>query len=162
VSGRIGFVVQGRPLDEIMREIEQHRGSRPNASVTLLYNWVLPAYALERYALDPTAQLLKHCASGATAGPCDRTPIERGSSPPRSDRIGYGSDVCDGALRRSDDPVMDITPPSLKSYASIPSRRDSFPAVILQDLKQLSVGVILHKGVSDIFKILHKMDIVLS
>ncbi len=36
------FVVEGRPLNEIMQEIERHRGYRPKASVILLYNRVLP------------------------------------------------------------------------------------------------------------------------
>jgi predicted protein tyrosine phosphatase len=58
------FVVQGRPLDEILREIERHRGYRPKASVTLLYNRVLAPRAPARYASDPTASLLKRCAHG--------------------------------------------------------------------------------------------------
>jgi protein tyrosine phosphatase (PTP) superfamily phosphohydrolase (DUF442 family) len=58
------FVVQGRPLDEIMREIEGHRGYRPKASVILLYNRVLQPRAPERYAGDPTAALLRRCAEG--------------------------------------------------------------------------------------------------
>jgi hypothetical protein len=59
------FVVEGRPLDEIMREIEGHRGYRPKASVTILYNRVLQPRAPARYAQDPTAALLKRCAIGA-------------------------------------------------------------------------------------------------
>ena len=58
------FVVQGWKLDDVMREIERHRGYRPKSSVTLLYNRVLPPRAPERYASDPTAQLLKRCAAG--------------------------------------------------------------------------------------------------
>jgi hypothetical protein len=58
------FVVQGRPLDEILCEIEQHRGYRPKASVTLLYNRVLATRAPERYAHDATAQRLNACAAG--------------------------------------------------------------------------------------------------
>ena len=58
------FVVEGRPLDEILREIEGHRGYRPKASVTLLYNRVLPRLAPERYRNDPTAALLRRCAEG--------------------------------------------------------------------------------------------------
>jgi hypothetical protein len=58
------FVVQGRPLREILSEIEQHRGYRPKASVTLLYNRVLPPRAPERFARDPTARLLLRCAEG--------------------------------------------------------------------------------------------------
>src|SRR5205807_764601 len=42
------FVVQGRSLREIFREIEGHRGYRPKASVTLLYNRVLPPRAPAR------------------------------------------------------------------------------------------------------------------
>jgi hypothetical protein len=57
------FIVQGRPLDEIMREIERHRGYRPKASVTLLYNRVLADRAPERYARDPTAALLRRDAA---------------------------------------------------------------------------------------------------
>lgn len=58
------FVVQGRPLDEILEEIEQHRGYRPKASVVLLYNRVLEPRAPEHYANDPTASLLRRCAEG--------------------------------------------------------------------------------------------------
>jgi predicted protein tyrosine phosphatase len=58
------FLIQGRPLGEIMTEIERHRGYRPKASVTLLYNRVLAARAPERYASDPTAALLRRCALG--------------------------------------------------------------------------------------------------
>ena len=58
------FVVQGRPLDEIMQEIERHRGYRPKASVILLYNRVLPPRAGARYWADPTATLLRRCAKG--------------------------------------------------------------------------------------------------
>jgi hypothetical protein len=58
------FVVEKRPLDEILREIEQHRGYRPKASVILLYNRVLPPRAPDHYASDPTARLLRACAAG--------------------------------------------------------------------------------------------------
>ena len=58
------FVVQGRPLAEVMQEIERHRGYRPKASVTLLYNRVLPPRAPAHYAADPTAALLRQCAAG--------------------------------------------------------------------------------------------------
>jgi hypothetical protein len=58
------FVVEGRPLDEIFREIEWHRGYRPKASVILLYNRVLAPRAPEHYANDPTAALLMRCAAG--------------------------------------------------------------------------------------------------
>jgi hypothetical protein len=60
------FVVQKRPLIEIMQEIERHRGYRPKASVTLLYNRVLPPRAGARYWADPTATLLRQCANGIT------------------------------------------------------------------------------------------------
>jgi hypothetical protein len=60
------FIVQGCPLIEILREMEQHRGSRPKASVTLLYNRILSALAPVSYAHDPTAQLLKRYAAGVT------------------------------------------------------------------------------------------------
>ena len=58
------FVVEGRPLAQIMHEIERHRGYRPKASVTLLYNRVLEPRAPWRYASDPTATLLRRCAEG--------------------------------------------------------------------------------------------------
>lgn len=58
------FVVQNRPLDEILREIERHRGHRPKASVTLLYNRVLEPRAPEHYRSDPTAEVLRKCAVG--------------------------------------------------------------------------------------------------
>jgi hypothetical protein len=58
------FVVEGKPLDAILREIEGHRGYRPKASVTLLYNRVLEPRAPEHYAHDPTAALLRRCAAG--------------------------------------------------------------------------------------------------
>jgi protein tyrosine phosphatase (PTP) superfamily phosphohydrolase (DUF442 family) len=58
------FLVQGRPLDEIMQEIERHRGYRPKASVILLYNRVLPPRAGARYWTDPTAMFLRRCAAG--------------------------------------------------------------------------------------------------
>ena len=61
------FVVKGRPLLEVMQEIERHRGYRPKASVILLYNRVLPLRAGERYRADPTAALLRRCALGATS-----------------------------------------------------------------------------------------------
>lgn len=58
------FVVEGKPLDQIMRVIERHRGSRPKASVTLLYNRVLEPRAPDRYRADPTAGLLRRAAEG--------------------------------------------------------------------------------------------------
>jgi hypothetical protein len=62
------FVVQGWPLADALREIEHHRGMRPWASVTLLYNRVLPHLAPTRWALDPAAAVLQKCAAG-TVGP---------------------------------------------------------------------------------------------
>jgi hypothetical protein len=64
--GLYRFVVQERPLIDAMREIEQHRGYRPKASVTLLYNRVLPPRAGARYWADPTAAILRQCAHGIT------------------------------------------------------------------------------------------------
>jgi hypothetical protein len=58
------FLIEGRPLVEIMQEIEQHRGSRPKSSVTILYNRVLAQRAPERYAADPTAATLRESAAG--------------------------------------------------------------------------------------------------
>jgi hypothetical protein len=58
------FVVEGRPLLEIMQEVERHRGYRPKSSVTLLYNRVLAPRAGARYWADPTATLLRRCAEG--------------------------------------------------------------------------------------------------
>lgn len=66
------FVVQGSPLADVMQEIERHRGCLPKASVTLLYNRVLPPRAPERFAADPTAQRLVECARG-TANPSGRS-----------------------------------------------------------------------------------------
>jgi hypothetical protein len=71
------FVVQGRPLDEILREIERHRGYRPKASVILLYNRVLEPRAPAHYAGDPTAALLRRCAAGT------RDPYEEEVQPGR-------------------------------------------------------------------------------
>jgi len=58
------YVVEGRPLDEIFRFIEGHRGYRPKASVTLLYNRVFERLVPERCRVDPTAALLRRCAEG--------------------------------------------------------------------------------------------------
>jgi len=64
--GMYRFVVGGLPLGQAMQEIERHRGCRPKASVTLLYNRVLPEFAPDRYRADPTAAILRQCANGAT------------------------------------------------------------------------------------------------
>ncbi len=63
------FIVQGRPLDSILKEIEAHRGYRPKASITLLFNRVLEARAPERYQADPTAALLQKNAHGIKITP---------------------------------------------------------------------------------------------
>ncbi|HEV3167771.1 MAG TPA: protein tyrosine phosphatase [Isosphaeraceae bacterium] len=62
--GLYRFLVEGRPLDEIMREIERHRGLRPKASVLLLYNRVLASRAPEQYERDPTSPLIRKCTEG--------------------------------------------------------------------------------------------------
>jgi hypothetical protein len=59
------FVVQKRPLLEIMQEIERHRGYRPWSAVVLLYNRVLPSRAGARYWADPTAARLRGGADRA-------------------------------------------------------------------------------------------------
>lgn len=58
------YLVQGRPLDAILREIEAHRGYRPKASITLMFNRVLGSRAPERYRTDPTGRRLVECAHG--------------------------------------------------------------------------------------------------
>lgn len=58
------FVVDGWPLDEALKELERHRGSRPKSSVTLLYNRMLPLLAPDRAAADPTAAQLRENARG--------------------------------------------------------------------------------------------------
>ncbi|MFO0909174.1 MAG: protein tyrosine phosphatase, partial [Isosphaeraceae bacterium] len=63
-AGIYKFVVEGRPLEEIFQFIEQHRGYRPKATVTLLYNRVLARLAPDRVAKDPTARLLRENARG--------------------------------------------------------------------------------------------------
>lgn len=86
------FVVQGRPLVEILREIEAHRGVRPKASVTLLYNHVLPARAPQRYAEDPTASLLRECAR-ETLGPYERPRGQRPARPNSPAVVGVRGSV---------------------------------------------------------------------
>jgi len=63
-AGIYRFLIEGKPLASIMQEIERHRGYRPKASVTLLYNRVLEPRAPDRYRNDPTAALLRRCAEG--------------------------------------------------------------------------------------------------
>ena len=60
------FVVEGRPLLESFKFIEQHRGYRPKASVTVLYNRVLPRLAPERVKTDPIASRLGEFSRGQT------------------------------------------------------------------------------------------------
>jgi hypothetical protein len=72
--GLYRFVIQGWPLADALRELEHHRGLRPKASVTLLYNRMLPQLAPERSALDPTARLLREYAAG-TVDPVARVAI---------------------------------------------------------------------------------------
>jgi hypothetical protein len=72
--GLYRFVLQGWPLLDALRELEHHRGLRPKASVTLLYNRMLPQLAPERSATDPTARLLRENAAG-TIDPVARVAI---------------------------------------------------------------------------------------
>jgi hypothetical protein len=59
------FLVQQRPLVEVVREIEAHRGTRPKSSVVLLYNWALGRRDPKRYAADPVGQTYRRIARGA-------------------------------------------------------------------------------------------------
>ncbi len=63
------FVVQDWPLLDALREIEQHRGLRPKASVFLLYNWNLPRLAPVRHAQDPTAPVIDECSQHQRLAP---------------------------------------------------------------------------------------------
>lgn len=67
-TGAYLFLVEKRPLKEILIWIERHRGIRPKAIVTLLFNRILPGRDPERFAADPVGQELKRCAAG-TADP---------------------------------------------------------------------------------------------
>lgn len=69
-AGIYQFVVENRPIDEIFRFIEGHRGSRPKASVTLLYNRVFSRLIPERFKNDPTSPQLSRNAAG-TIDPYD-------------------------------------------------------------------------------------------
>jgi len=62
--GMYRFAKMGWPLDEVIRETERHRGSRPKASVTLLYNRMLPRLAPEHAATDPTLREFREFAAG--------------------------------------------------------------------------------------------------
>jgi protein tyrosine phosphatase (PTP) superfamily phosphohydrolase (DUF442 family) len=58
------FLYRGEPLEEIIKDIEQHRGLRPKASVYLLYARVLAERAPERFEADPTAPILRKSVAG--------------------------------------------------------------------------------------------------
>ncbi len=81
------FLYEGRALADVLREIEQHRGYRPKASVTLLFNHALPMRAPERYLADPTAHLLIRNAAD--------------SPTPYDDEDGVGEPETDIARRES-------------------------------------------------------------
>ncbi|AMV39660.1 hypothetical protein [Planctomyces sp. SH-PL62] len=81
--GMYRFANQGWPLADAIREIEQHRGSRPKSSVTLLYNRMLPRLAPERAAEDPTALLLRENAVG-TPDPLEQLLKRLGASAPQA------------------------------------------------------------------------------
>lgn len=66
-AGIYWYVERGRPLGDVMRFIEQHRGSRPKGSVTLMFARQLPRLAPGRFAADATGQLLMRCAGPALA-----------------------------------------------------------------------------------------------
>lgn len=82
-TGLYRFVVQGWPLADALREIERHRGLRPKASVTLLYNRMLPKLAPGRAAQDPTAALLRENAAG-TPDPVTRIAAKPVPDAPRA------------------------------------------------------------------------------
>ena len=64
--GMYRFLVEKKPLADIYREIEQHRGTRPKAVVTLQYNRKLSKRAPEQFANDPTGPILQACVKGVT------------------------------------------------------------------------------------------------
>jgi hypothetical protein len=66
--GLYRFLIERKSLDEVFREIERHRGSRPKAVVSLQYARKLPPRASDRFATDPGCQLLQRCVAG-TADP---------------------------------------------------------------------------------------------
>jgi hypothetical protein len=84
------FIVQGDDLAPILRDIERHRGLRPKASVTLLYNRVLAPRAPAHYRADPTAAILRECAKGTRDPFFDEVPEAEASAnfepPPRVSR----------------------------------------------------------------------------
>jgi len=69
MMGVYRFLVQGRSLVSILKEIEVHRGYRPKASITLLFNRVLEPRSPERYRADPKAKLLRDSAHGIAVVP---------------------------------------------------------------------------------------------
>ena len=80
------FLEQGVPLEQVLKEIEAHRGYRPKASITLLYNRVLARRAPERYRDDPTAEILRKSANGQVSygkEPFARAVSRAGDSPIR-------------------------------------------------------------------------------
>jgi hypothetical protein len=76
------FVVQGRPLLEILQEIEAHRGYRPKSSVTLLYNRVLEPRAPDHYRADPTTAKLREYAHGNAIIRMKRSSLTDAGKPP--------------------------------------------------------------------------------
>ena len=62
--GMYRFLFEGVPLADVYREIEQHRGTRPKAVVTLQYNRKLPRRDADRYEADPTSAILRACVAG--------------------------------------------------------------------------------------------------
>ena len=93
------YVVEGWRLDDVLRFIEGHRGYRPKASVTLLYNRVLPRLAPERYKSDEIGAILKNCAAGTcdpyfaqveaelkVANPSRFSHVDEGESPATAER----------------------------------------------------------------------------
>lgn len=63
--GMYRFLVEHKPLADIYREIEQHRGTRPKAVVTLQYNRKLARRAPEQFRDDPSTAILQRCIAGA-------------------------------------------------------------------------------------------------
>lgn len=68
------FAEEGQPLARVFQEIERHRGLRPKATVTLMYARQLPRLAPARFAADPVAPILLHCAEPALAEYLRRSP----------------------------------------------------------------------------------------
>jgi hypothetical protein len=110
-----------------MQEIERHRGYRPKASVTLLYNRVLEPRAPRRYASDPTAALLRRCAAG-THDPFDDVkpaPAGDGANPAPPARVSRPPETSDRGPsltlgRRSLEYHQTLADPSLHESAPPP------------------------------------------